>query len=473
MKKKLQIFISSTYTDLKEERQAAVSAILRAGHIPAGMELFAAGNISQMETIKWWINDSDIFMLILGGRYGSIEKTTGLSYTELEYDYAVEIGKPFFAVVIEDGFLNKKIKDRGRDALEQDHPNKLKDFKEKVLNKICRTFEDLKDIQLTVQETISDFEHRYDLKGWIHADEIKKLNIESISFEKEKKTLQDQLQHSKTELRNLKNKFDSYRNISINFENPHKKESDRKILPKIITAKPGDYKLIKITGGTFMMGSPKIGSENPLHEVTVPDFYIGQYPVTNKEYEIFLKENSYMDEPEYWTNSAFNQPDQPVVGVHWDDAKEYAEWSGLRLPTEAEWEYACRAGTNTLYYTGDTKGSLDKAGWHSNNSFPRTRTVGQKKPNSFGLYDMHGNVWEWCEDDHHGNYKDAPNDASAWVDSPRGSRRVVRGGSWCEIAPRCQSAIRYCDSPDLRSFDFGFRLTRSGTLVRPKRSEES
>src|SRR6185437_8513128 len=100
MRRKLQVFVSSTYTDLITERQAAVEAILKAGHIPAGMELFAAGDQSQLETIHRWIDESDIYMLILGARYGSVDATTALSYTELEYDYAVSTGKPIFAVVI-------------------------------------------------------------------------------------------------------------------------------------------------------------------------------------------------------------------------------------------------------------------------------------------------------------------------------------------------------------------------------------
>ncbi|TNT40442.1 DUF4062 domain-containing protein, partial [Escherichia coli] len=105
MKRKLQVFVSSTFTDLIEERQAAVSAILKAGHIPAGMELFTAADRSQMDIIKNWIDESDVYMLILGGRYGSIEPTTGKSYTELEYDYAVEQGKALFAVVIKEEAL--------------------------------------------------------------------------------------------------------------------------------------------------------------------------------------------------------------------------------------------------------------------------------------------------------------------------------------------------------------------------------
>src|SRR5665647_256130 len=109
MKRKLQIFVSSTFTDLVQERQACVEAILRSGNIPAGMELFSAGSETQLETIKRWIDDSDIYMLIIGGRYGSIEPKTGLSYTEIEYKYAMEINKPFFSIVMKETLLDKKV----------------------------------------------------------------------------------------------------------------------------------------------------------------------------------------------------------------------------------------------------------------------------------------------------------------------------------------------------------------------------
>ncbi|MEH6645095.1 DUF4062 domain-containing protein [Sulfitobacter sp.] len=110
---KLIVFVSSTFTDLISERQAAVSAILKSGHIPAGMELFTAGDQSQMDTIRRWIDQSDIYMLILGGRYGSLEPKTKLGYTELEYDYAIEAGKPVFAVVINHDALEVKVREFG------------------------------------------------------------------------------------------------------------------------------------------------------------------------------------------------------------------------------------------------------------------------------------------------------------------------------------------------------------------------
>jgi len=172
MKRKLQVFVSSTYTDLVIERQAAVSAILKAGHIPAGMELFTAGDKSQMRTIEKWIEESDVYMLILGGRYGSIEPTTGLSYTELEFDHAISLGKPVFSVVIEDGAIKTKVKQFGTSCLETENPNALKLFRRKVLSNVCAFFSDPKDIKLCVHESMSDHANNPDLKGWIDASEI-------------------------------------------------------------------------------------------------------------------------------------------------------------------------------------------------------------------------------------------------------------------------------------------------------------
>lgn len=170
--KKYQVFISSTYDDLRDERQSAVEAILKAGHIPAGMELFAAGDESQMETIKRWIESSDIYMLILGGRYGSIEPKTGLSYIELEYDYAISLEKPVFAVVLSDEALALKAKSESKVVSETEHPQEYKLFRQKVLTKICSFFDDCKDIKLTIHESIPDIQLRHDLKGWISASEI-------------------------------------------------------------------------------------------------------------------------------------------------------------------------------------------------------------------------------------------------------------------------------------------------------------
>lgn len=167
MKKKYQVFVSSTFADLREDRQVAVEAILSAGHIPAGMELFSAGNESQLNVIKRWIDESDIYLLILGGRYGSIEPSSGKSYTQLEYEYAIERNKPLFAVVISEDLLNRRVKQFGQDVLELENREKLVKFKELVLSKICRFYNDPKDIKIAIFETLTDFHHRIDMNGWI------------------------------------------------------------------------------------------------------------------------------------------------------------------------------------------------------------------------------------------------------------------------------------------------------------------
>ena len=232
------------------------------------------------------------------------------------------------------------------------------------------------------------------------------------------------------------------------------------------TAERGGYKLIKIPAGRFAMGSPnsekdRFGDEGPVHDVKVSEFYIGLYPVTNEEYARFLNKNSDVSEPEYWADRRFNQPKQPVVGVSWNDARRYADWSGLRFPTEAEWEYACRAGTTTSYSSGEHVGDLEKVGWYDKNSGGKLHAVGEKEPNTFGLYDMHGNVREWVEDDWHDNYSAAPANNNAWIDTPRGGRRVLRGGVWRNGARYCRSACRNFWEPDNRNNFVGFRLARS------------
>lgn len=167
--RKLQVFVSSTYTDLIEERQAAVEAILSAGHIPAGMELFSAGDEAQMTVIKRWIDESDVYLLILGGRYGSIDKESGKSYTQLEYEYAVETRKAFFAVVMSDSALDARHKSLGSAAIER-NIRELENFRASVLSKLVKFWDDKKDIQMTILKTLSEFSERDELIGWVKGD---------------------------------------------------------------------------------------------------------------------------------------------------------------------------------------------------------------------------------------------------------------------------------------------------------------
>jgi Domain of unknown function (DUF4062) len=172
MKKKLQVFVSSTYTDMKAERQAAVEAILDAGHIPAGMELFASENKSQLETIHRWIDDSDVFMLILGGRYGTVESESGKSYTQLEYEYAIETNKPLFAAVIDESYLNEKVKANGVDVIEKINGKLLSEFREIVTSKTSRFFNSEDKLKLIIMNSLNNFERDEDLVGWVRGNEV-------------------------------------------------------------------------------------------------------------------------------------------------------------------------------------------------------------------------------------------------------------------------------------------------------------
>ena len=228
---------------------------------------------------------------------------------------------------------------------------------------------------------------------------------------------------------------------------------------------------------SFLMGSSECASIEadykrwegcPQHPVTIQPFWMGKYELTFDEYAAFVWGRDDLDLP---SDEGWGRGSRPVINVSWNDAQAYIEWlnkkvkgKGFRLPTEAEWEFAARAGTKTAFSFGDDASKLDEYAWYSDNSERKTHPVGRKKPNAWGLYDMHGNVWEWVEDDWHDTYMGAPEDGRAWVDDPRGAVRVMRGGSWGDVAHICRSAYRGDDRPDYRFSFVGFRLSRSVTL---------
>jgi formylglycine-generating enzyme required for sulfatase activity len=230
-------------------------------------------------------------------------------------------------------------------------------------------------------------------------------------------------------------------------------EEERKIKDTII-----GMKFTHIPAGDFMMGSDKYNHEQPVHKVMIKNpFYLGTYPVTQREWKAVMGNNP----------SRFEGDDNlPVEKVSWDDVQKFIkklnaseETDKYRLPSEAEWEYACHAGTTTRYSFGDDESELSEYAWYEDNSGSKTHPVGQKKPNPWGLYDMHGNVWEWVQDTWHDNYNGAPTDGSAWEGS--GSNRVDRGGSWYNRAGLCRSAYRFVNDQGIRGLYLGFRLVRS------------
>jgi formylglycine-generating enzyme required for sulfatase activity len=211
--------------------------------------------------------------------------------------------------------------------------------------------------------------------------------------------------------------------------------------------------MVNIPAGTFLMGAPELeeGSsdyQRPQHRVHVPAFYIGKCPVTQAQYEAVMGAR-----PSY-----FQGGDRPVETVSWHDAIEFCQKLSqltdrhYRLPSEAEWEYACRAGTTTAFYYGET---LDNA--VANYRSEETNVVGIYPANAYGLYDMHGNILEWCADRYHGNYIDAPTDGSVWAHQGN-SAYVLRGGSWYSKPSYCRSSARMYYQPDYRCAYFGFRV---------------
>jgi len=214
--------------------------------------------------------------------------------------------------------------------------------------------------------------------------------------------------------------------------------------------------LVLIPAGRFLMGSPendvdRFDDEGPQHEVTISGpFYLGQFPVTQAQYEAVMGKN-----PSHFTGN-----DRPVECVCWDEAvvfcaqlsRKVGHW--VTLPTEAQWEYACRAGTAAGWY-----GDVDAIAWHDGNSGGETHPVGRKRPNAWGLYDMLGNVWEWCADNWHEDYTGAPTDGIAWQGTD--PSRVVRGGSWRSSPWYCRSASRNEGTPDHRYYFLGFRVVYS------------
>jgi eukaryotic-like serine/threonine-protein kinase len=225
--------------------------------------------------------------------------------------------------------------------------------------------------------------------------------------------------------------------------------------------------MVQIPPGTFTMGSPageaqRDKDESPQHQVTVPGFFMGKYEVTQAQYQAIMGNNP----------SRFKGDTKPVENVSWDDAVEFCQKLSqktgrkYRLPSEAEWEYACRAGTTTPFYFGETI-TTDLVNYDGNYPYAsapkgqyrqETTDVGKFLPNPFGLYDMHGNIWEWCEDVYNENYQSAPRDGSAWLTGKNNNTKMLRGGAWDHDAWYCRSALRLNYAPANRNFDVGFRV---------------
>jgi formylglycine-generating enzyme required for sulfatase activity/energy-coupling factor transporter ATP-binding protein EcfA2 len=232
--------------------------------------------------------------------------------------------------------------------------------------------------------------------------------------------------------------------------------------------------MVVVPGGNFTMGSPeseKDRNEGPQHEVTIAKpFAVGKTEVTFAEWDACISAGACPPA----ADNLWGRDNRPVIFVSWDDAKQYVAWLSritgkeYRLLSEAEWEYAARAGSQTRYSFGDNDAQLDEYAWYDKNSkdqtFPpekKTHPVGNKKPNAFGLYDMYGNVWEWVDDPWHESYEGSPTDGSPWAKEGDSRRHVIRGGYWNNTASYLRVANRVNEPTDGRYDTTGFRLART------------
>ena len=251
---------------------------------------------------------------------------------------------------------------------------------------------------------------------------------------------------------------------------------------EVITENLGNgvtLEMVKIPGGIFIMGSPETEAgrdrwEGPQHYVDVPEFFMGKYPVTQAQWQAVMGNNP----------SDCKGANRPVEMVSWNDATKFCQklsqitGKPYFLPSESQWEYACRARTSTPFYFGKTITSelVNYDGNYPYGKAPKgkyrgkTTDVGILPPNGFGLYDMHGNVWEWCQDIWHDNYEGAPTDGSAWETGSDSDYRVLRGGSWNLYSLDCRCAGRYYGNPGIHSNCVGFRVVSSGLVVSVSRS---
>jgi len=215
--------------------------------------------------------------------------------------------------------------------------------------------------------------------------------------------------------------------------------------------------MVFIEGDTFQMKSENwLNNKKLEREVKIADFHLCKYPVTQGLWQAVMGEN---ENPSYFAGA-----NRPVEQVSWDKVQIFIEklydltGKHYRLPSEAEWEYAARGGKESKGFEFSGGNKLKEVGWYDTNSHGETKPVGMKLPNELGLYDMSGNVWEWCADVWHENYDHAPADGSAWLTGGEQGRRVVRGGSWVNSDSDCRVSYRYDVITDYRFLDIGFRL---------------
>jgi formylglycine-generating enzyme required for sulfatase activity len=334
---------------------------------------------------------------------------------------------------------------------------------------------DFKSAIASITQDIEGLKQNLATNGNNNQTEIQKLQNELKSLQPKLDLLQKKLEsNTKIELissvlrERLEKEGDSYRDTldfksaiasyekarDLGSNTANAKINEVSNLPKNIEFKLSEgvtMEFVPILAGVFQMGGDNDQREQPKHQVNIKQFWMGKYPVTQAQWDAIMT-----------NNNSSTGIDFPVNNISWHQAVEFCKklseitWKKFRLPSEAEWEYACRAGSQTSYCFGEYSNQLREYAWYINNSNNQTLRVGQKKPNAWGLYDMHGNVWEWCEDNWHDNYEGAPSDGRAWLGNDAYS--VLRGGCWNLNAVTCSCTFRLRSWRAYDHYSYGFRI---------------
>ena len=467
MKKRYQVFVSSTFEDLKDERGKVIDTMLSLDCFPAGMELFPAMDEEIFEYVKRIIDDSDYYLLIIGGRYGDVDES-GVSWNEKEYDYAVSKQIPIIAF---DHVDFTKLP-AGKTDQDDKKRKKLIAFKKKVSKgRLIKYWNDANDLAAVVAKSLPKVLEKHQRTGWVRADsitsgdaqkEIDRLKNEITNYHNQVKKLEADLAKKNEELKSYQKKVN---NVTSGLEKilDELKGAQETIGPhsnvKTITIPGTDvsFRMVRVNGGTFMMGANKgdidaYDNEKPSHEVALSDYYIAETQVTQALWQAVMGVNP----------SRFKgDPNRPVECVSWNECQKFIEQlnklTGMtfHLPTEAQWEFAARGGnkSNGFKYAGGDL--IKKVAWYEDNSEEKTHPVAQKDANELHLYDMSGNVWEWCQD-WYGLYGD---DAQTNPEGlPLGSSRVIRGGSKVSYAGICRISSRDRRHANDHTQNLGLRL---------------
>ena len=480
-----------------------MQTILNFDCFPAGMEMFPAMDEGIFEYIKRIIDDSDYYLLIIGGRYGDVDES-GVSWNEKEYDYAVSKHIPIIV------FDHKDFTKLPADKTDQDDKKrkKLIAFKKKVSKgRLIKYWTDAKDLVADVAKSLPKVLEQQQRIGWVRADsitsadeqkEIKRLKNEiayyrelviTLEEDLEKRDensysrLEDSKKKAQQEIKSLQEKIDQLQqecddlkaqkdksqekvnNVTRGLEiildelkgNKELMESQPKVKTVTIPGTDVSFRMVHVDGGTFMMGANKydddaFDNEIPVHQVTLSDYYIGETLVTQALWQTVMGRNP----------SRFKgDPNRPVEYVSWEDCQVFIEklnrltGKSFHLPTEAQWEFAARGGVKSKGYKYAGGDDIKKVAWYGENSEEKTNPVAQKDANELGLYDMSGNVFEWCDDWYglyHGVAQTEPRGLSD------GSFRVVRAGAWTSYAGICRLSYRGQRHANVHCHNLGLRL---------------